>query len=157
MSPDDLNCPQIRQHRREYGELGHSTGFLISVAQAHVHGKFFDDLSRHGLRPGQISALILIRENPGIRHGELAEMLVFKLSYMTKLVKSFEAEGWVQRRISDSDRRAVELSLTEDGETYVAKMAPLLFQHDKNRPSGLDKSETEALVRLLRKHADIPE
>ena len=99
-----------------------------------------------------ISALIVIYENPGIRHGELADMLLIKLAQMSKMIKSFEAKGWVERRRPREDKRAVELFLTSAGRDYVEKNRPILMHHEAGRPSGLTAREHQQLVRLLRKY-----
>ncbi len=143
----DATCEE-----RSYGGLENMSGFLISLAQAHVYNHFGEELTPKGMRPAQISALILIRENPGIRHGELAELLKLKLAYTTKLIKSFEADGWVRREQSEEDRRAIQLYLTPEGAAFVDAMKPVLTESDAARPSGLNARETQQLMRLLRKY-----
>ena len=138
-----------------YGELETMSGFLISLAQAHVFNHFYEELTPKGIRPAQISALILIRHNPGIRHGELADMLSLKLAYTTKLIKSFEADGWVKRRQSKVDRRAIQLYLTPEGVSFVDAMTPILAESDAERPSGLTARETQQLMRLLKKYVQL--
>lgn len=149
----DATCEE-----RSYGGLENMSGFLISLAQAYVFEHFSEELTPKGMRPAQISALILIRENPGIRHGELAEMLKLKLAYTTKLIKSFEADGWVRREQSEEDRRAIQLYLTPEGAAFVDAMKPVLTESDAARPSGLTARETQQLMRLLRKYLgmDVP-
>ena len=152
MSVRKLPLPTAGNSGRDYGGLDEMSGFLISMAQAYVFDLFYHDLARHGLSPGKISALIVIYENPGIRHGELADMLLIKLAQMSKMIKSFEAKGWVERRRPREDKRAVELFLTRAGRDYVEKNRPILMHHEAGRPSGLTAREHQQLVRLLRKY-----
>ena len=152
MSVRKLPLPTPGNSDRDYGGLDQMSGFLISMAQAYVFDLFYHDLARHGLSPGRISALIVIYENPGIRHGELADMLLIKPAQMSKMIKSFEEQGWVERRRPREDERVVELFLTIAGRGYVEKHRPILTQHDANRPSGLTAREHQQLVRLLRKY-----
>lgn len=152
MSVRKLPLPTAESSDRDYGGLDQMSGFLISMAQAYVFDLFYHDLGGHGLSPGRISALIVIYENPGIRHGELADMLLIKPAQMSKMIKSFAEQGWVERRRPREDERVVELLLTTAGRGYVEKNRPILTQHDANRPSGLTAREHQQLVRLLRKY-----
>lgn len=152
MSVRKLPLPAAESSGRDYGGLDHMSGFLISMAQAYVFDLFHQDLARHGLSPGRISALIVIYENPGIRHGELADMLLIKPAQMSKMIKAFAEQGWVERRRPREDERVVELFLTTAGRGYVEKNRPILMHNDANRPSGLTAREHQQLVRLLRKY-----
>ena len=122
-----------------YGELETMSGFLISLAQAHVFNHFYEELTPKGIRPAQISA----------------DMLSLKLAYTTKLIKSFEADGWVKRRQSKVDRRAIQLYLTPEGVSFVDAMTPILAESDAERPSGLTARETQQLMRLLKKYVQL--
>lgn len=152
MSVRKLPLSAAQSNGRDYGGLDQMSGFLISMAQAYVFSLFHHDLARHGLSPGRISALIVIYENPGIRHGELADMLLIKPAQMSKMIKSFTEQGWVERRRPREDERVVELFLTTAGRGYVEKNRPIMTHHDANRPSGLTAREHQQLVRLLRKY-----
>jgi DNA-binding MarR family transcriptional regulator len=135
----------------DYGGLDHTAGFLITLAQVDVYAHFMQGLAQQGLQPSQISALILIRRNPGIRHGTLAGAIRLKLAHMTKLINALESDGLVERRASRQDRRSVELFLTPAGEGYVDRLAPMVFEHDAARADGLTPDDRRNLVRLLRK------
>lgn len=146
-----MDIAERSSNKIDLGRLEDSSGFLISVAQAYVFERFFESLGRYGLRPGMISALIVLRRNPGIRHGELAKCLNIKLARTTKMLKGFEANGWLDRSSPKHDRRIVELYLTPAGEAYVDEMAPIMFEHDSNRTDGLTSRERQQLKRLLKK------
>lgn len=139
----------------DFGGLEDSAGFLITIAQVYVFEQFHEALSRYGIRPGSMSALIIIDRNPGIRHGALAEALRTKLAHTTKMLKSLESEGLVRRGSPPHDRRIVELYLTDKGKRFVAENAPRLFEHDSNRPDGLTAAEKKRLIKLLRKFSRI--
>ena len=59
--------------------------------------------------------LTLILHNPGIRQGVLARRLMIKRAHMTKLIRSLEKSGYVERTIPDEDRRSVTLRLKCEG------------------------------------------
>lgn len=139
----------------DYGGLENSSGFLIRIAQVYIFESFYEALGKYRLQPGSISVLILIESNPGIRHGVLAQALSIKLAHMTKMIKAFEAKGFVTRNNPASDRRSVELTLTQSGREFVEEMRPLMFAHDTSRPDGLNNKERQQLNQLLRKFVKI--
>lgn len=133
----------------DIGSMNQSIGFLLRMAQLHVYEHFFDELGDHDIRPGEHSVLVLIQRNPGIRQGVLAQRLRIKRAHMTKLVRAMEMQGLVARSIPDSDRRAVELRLTGEGEKIVARNVELVQQNDETLTSRLSNEQTLELHRLL--------
>ncbi len=139
------------------GPLTRSLGFLLRLAQLESFKDFFAEFDTKGIRPGEISVLLLIAENPGIRQGALAKRLTIKRAHMTKMVQAFEAEGLVTRRVPEDDKRGVELRLTEAGTAHVAAVRPGFEAHDAHVPATLTPEEAETLRHLLRKYLNIPE
>jgi DNA-binding MarR family transcriptional regulator len=142
-APDDLV---------DMRDLMESVGFLTRLAQVHTYETFFEDLGAHGLRPGEFSTLLLIGRNPGIRQGVLAQTLRIKPAHMTKLIRSFEDRGLVERTIPDNDRRSVQLSLAQAGRDFIDDHRQAFAQHEINLRSSLSASELRALKQLLRKY-----
>jgi len=133
-----------------------SLGFLLRMAQVQVFDFFFEDLGKIGLRPGEFSLLWVIHANPGLRQGVLAQTMRIKRAHMTKMIRSFEERGLVERTIPDEDRRAVELRLTEAGTAFVAAHAETFFSHDDRRPTTLSPQEHAQFMALLQKYVGLP-
>lgn len=133
-------------------EICDSIGFLTRLAQVRTYDTFFEDLGQFGLRPGEYSTLLLIARNPGIRQGILAQALCIKPAHMTKLVRTFEDRGLVERTIPDHDRRSVHLDLTDAGHAFVAQHRQAFSRHEKRLNSTLSADELRALKLLLRKY-----
>ena len=133
-------------------DLADAIGFLTRLAQIHTYEIFFEDFSETGLRPGEYSTLMLIGRNPGMRQGVLAQTLRIKPAHMTKLIRSFEERGLVERTIPDHDRRSVQLDLTEAGRDFVKHHRDAFVQQEKRLMSALTESELGMLKRLLRKY-----
>ncbi len=135
--------------------LDYSLGFLLRVSQLKVFRHFFEKLGHIGLKPGEYSVLWVLSNNPGIRQGLLAQTMAIKNAHMTKLIRSFEADGFVTRKIPDEDRRAVELTLTERGNDFVKRHQPDFFGYVETLDSPLNEGETRELVRLLAKFSGV--
>lgn len=140
----------------ELGELAASLGFLLRIAQIQRFEHFFEAFGETGLTPGAWSILLVIGRNPGIRQGVLARALHVKPAHMTKTIRSFEDRGLVARHVPDGDRRAVELSLTPQGEAWLTRHAGRFEAHESKRPARLTAQETDQLARLLRKMTGLP-
>ncbi len=82
----------------------------------------------HGITPLQYLLLLHIKGYPGrdfATVGELAERLQAKPHGVVALVSRCEANGFVQRRPSSSDKRQVEVHLLKDGERLLTLLASL--------------------------------
>lgn len=141
----------------DLGDLRTSLGFLVRLAQLRVFEDYFEALGRYRMRPGEFSVLVVIGNNPGIRQGVLAQTLRIKRAHITKVIRKLEDRDLVTRRIPDEDRRVVELSLTPDGQSFVAERAEMMRAFDDAVPSGMTRAERDELVRLLQKFLGLTE
>lgn len=154
-TPETLIRPD--DQRMTLGPLGRSLGFLLRISQVTVFETFFAKLGDLGLKPGEFSVLWLICNNPGIRQGVVARNLHIKNARMTKLIRQFEDKGFVSRHVPDDDRRAVELTLTKEGQAFVETNAEDFFTYSLKGRSRLNAEEMAELIRLLRKYTGLEE
>jgi DNA-binding MarR family transcriptional regulator len=134
------------------GPLSGSLGLLLRIAQLQAFRDFYAALDSFGLRPGELTVLMLLAENPGIRQGLLARALMIKRAHMTKMVQGFEEAGLLRRTVPDSDRRSVELWLTEAGAARVRALQGPLEAYERRSLPGLPAPEAAALRGLLQKY-----
>lgn len=134
------------------GPLSDSLGFLLRIAQLQAFQDFYAGLETLGLRPGEMTVLLLIAENPGIRQGLLARALMIKRAHMTKMVQGFEEAGLVRRTVPDSDRRSVELWLTEAGAGRVRAVRGPLLAHEARSGSDMTPEDAATLRGLLQRY-----
>lgn len=134
-------------------ELEQIAGFALRIAQLTAFEQLFSLATPGGSRLSEQTVLFAISRNPGIRQGVLADLLKIKWPNMTKLVRSLEEEGLVERHIPRNDRRAVELRLTEDGAQACASFADDMRRRDRQALSMLDDGEYAQLLTLCRKIA----
>ncbi|GGL53325.1 MarR family winged helix-turn-helix transcriptional regulator [Wenxinia marina] len=150
--PPGLDDGEVR-----YGPLADSLGLLLRLSQLVAFGHFYDDLAEMDVRPGEMSVLMLLAENPGIRQGTLARALVIKRAHMTKMVRALEEKGWIERRVPPDDRRAVELRLTEAGACHVETLRGPFLAHEAVAGRGLSDADHAELRRLLRAYLGMPD
>ena len=91
--------------------------------------RYSEDLTRrHGVTPLQYQLLLQVKGYPDREHatvGELAERLQAKHHGAVALVSRCEDAALVTRRVSDQDRRAVVVKLTQKGERLLERLARL--------------------------------
>ena len=91
----------------------------------------------------------LEREPDGMTLGELSRRMMVSNGNVTGLVDRLVAEGLLQRRQSDTDRRAHYVSLTEAGRRGFAAMAAEHEDWVADLFADLDPGEIDALMALL--------
>ncbi|MGI3166980.1 MarR family winged helix-turn-helix transcriptional regulator [Pseudooceanicola sp. 200-1SW] len=126
-----------------------SLGFLLRVAQLGSFGHFFAVLGDENVRPGVVTVLDLIRENPGIRQGMVSKTLKIKRAQMSKMIRELESTGLVSRSVPPEDRRAIELRLTKEGEATIARITARFPEIERRTQRALTPAEGAELRRLL--------
>jgi DNA-binding MarR family transcriptional regulator len=83
------------------------------------------DLQTHGLQLTEYEILSMLSESEGgrLRMSELADLVVQSRSRLTHTAARLEKRGWVVRQSCLSDRRGVELVLTDEGWDRLNSMA----------------------------------
>lgn len=107
-----------------------------------------------GLSPYQSSYIPIVCARPGITQDQIARELHVNRSSVTRQMTSLEENGFVTRRRSSDDRRAVEVYPTDKAQAVL----PAVRQARKNWRSllldGMTDAEREALDVLLACLAD---
>ena len=134
-----------------FGPLNGLVGFHVHLLDVRLYQIFYERLGGRALTPGVFSTLLAIRENPGVRHGALADALMIRRPNMTTLINRLQREGYVSRRPSPDDKRWVVLFLTSKGERAVARTLSAMTSHDQKMTLALSPAERTTLLALLRK------
>ncbi len=109
-----------------------------------------------GVSPHQVSLLISIKHSPGVTVGELAADERVSTAAMSKRVSRLERDGLVARTQSETDRRCVGLTLTEEGHRVLRRVRSRRTAWLASRLGALSPAELgavgaaiEPLARLL--------
>ena len=105
------------------------------------------------LTPLQFSALDALRDNPGIDQAGLSEAVAKDRATIGAVADRLEQKGLVTRKLSDRDKRARELYLTEEGEALVALVYPVVERLQQEILTGLDGAEYRQFISLAAKAA----
>lgn len=93
--------------------------------------------------------LLHLEGSPGLTLSELSQRLLCSKGNMTRILKSMEAEGLLERRADPQDARAIRLRLTPGGLDRLQAARSAYRDYLEERYSGLALYEIESLMRVL--------
>src|SRR5215207_4121 len=126
-----------------------TTGYaLAKVCRTH-RGNVAALLAEVGLHVGQEMVLIELREEDGLRGGELAERLGVEPPTVTKMLRRLEGCGLVERRRDPAAARSFRVYLTEKGRALDGPVARCWAQAEETALAGLSAGERQTFQKLL--------
>lgn len=114
---------------------------------------FYDEMNREGLdiTPFQFAALSALQLNPGADQASVAAWTACDRATVGGVVDRLVEKGYVSRKVSEKDRRARVLNLTESGRETLARAQSVAERIQGLLTDGLTAEEGETLTRLLLK------
>ncbi len=131
-------------------------GHLIRRSQQIAVAVFMEEVAAAGfdLTPVQFAALATTGANPGLDQATLAGLIAYDRSTIGGVVDRLVQKGYLERAVSDRDRRARTLCLTEAGRTLLDAVRPIVRGVQESILADLDSEERRTFVALLRKVTD---
>lgn len=124
---------------------------VLSRAHLAVERHAQEDIARHGLSQGEFAIMEALYHKGPLLLGEVQRKILVSSGGMTYLVDRLEADGLVERRLCDTDRRARYAALTRKGEQLMRKIFPAHAAALERAVSGLSHAEKKQAIDLLRK------
>ena len=135
-------------------KLGTDLDHLLGYQLQRSHMLAIDDarqsLQPFGVTPAKLTALLLIRANPGCDQTALGRALSINRSSTMKLVNFLAERGLVERR-PGRDLRTNALYLRPGAEQRIDEMVQALRESDARVAERLSSAERAQLTGLLRK------
>ena len=78
------------------------------------------------LTPVQFAAMDAIRDHPGIDQASVAALIAYDRATIGGVIDRLGTKGLVARHVSDRDRRAREVRLTDEGVRSFSALLPLV-------------------------------
>jgi DNA-binding MarR family transcriptional regulator len=130
--------------------LTDDVGFLLSRASGLFVRASNAALASYGLRVRPYSVLLLVCAAPGgVSQRDLAETLGLDPSQVVSLIDELAASGLVERRPSESDRRAKMVLATDAGHVLRAEAVPVVEATVAAQLADLTGTEQLILRELL--------
>ncbi|WP_131600780.1 MarR family winged helix-turn-helix transcriptional regulator [Sphingomonas sp. 37zxx] len=135
---------------KEAPELEGLLGYQVQLAWLKLDNNARDVLAPFDISPARLTALVMVRDNPGCGQTTLGRALSINRSSAMKLVNALEGRGWVERQ-AGRDLRSNGLYLTAAGEQAIAAMIDALRESEDQLVQPLSHDELNQLLMLLAK------
>jgi DNA-binding MarR family transcriptional regulator len=106
-------------------------------------------LLAHGFYAGQDQIMLALDREDGQTPGNLAGRLGVRPPTITKTINRLQAQGFLEKRASDSDARQAHIFLTEAGREMIKAIEKSVRKTEKQALRGLDKKDQKTLFKLL--------
>ena len=133
---------------KQGADLQSLVGYRVQRANLLMETDARAALADHDLSPAKMTALILIRDNPGCDQTALGRALSINRSSAMKLVNILADKGLVERR-PGRDLRTNALMLLPEGARQLDAMLAAVRQSDERMTQRLGAEELKTLLALL--------
>lgn len=106
-------------------------------------------LLQQGLYAGQDQVMLSLDDEDGQTPGALAGKLGVRPPTITKTINRLQAQGFLERRASDTDSRQAHIFLTDSGRETIRSIEKSVRKTEKQAMKGLDKKDQKALGKML--------
>lgn len=106
-------------------------------------------LRRISLYPGQEILLMHLLDRDGLVQTELIQLIGFDASTATKMLQRLECEGFLLRKQSLSDKRAMTVHLTAKGRKLKLKLTEMWKELERISTSSLSEARKKQAVDVL--------
>lgn len=109
-------------------------------------------LKPFGITQAQYNVLRILngRSPEPCNPSEITEVMIEKMSDVTRLLDRLKSKGLIDRCICEHNRRKVNVSITEGGKQLLQEIEPII-QENRKRYEALSPEEAELLSDLLDK------
>jgi DNA-binding MarR family transcriptional regulator len=132
------------------------TTLKLMRAFREFHKSGWQERSIAGCKPSEIRVLFCIKHGmkPGasaMKVSEISKLLRVTSPTVTQLLKGLEADGFIERHVDPLDRRAVEIKLSQKGETFTRQAMEAFTSSMDGLVKYLGEEQSNQLAELLAK------
>ena len=131
------------------GGLAHDPGMGLRLAQIIVFRDLTATFRPLGLSPAEFAALTIIRDNPGLRLGALADMMLIRQPNLMSFIGGLQKRHLIARTRDPIDKRSFHLSLTPAGSELLVQADAAHDGHRQRLAEHLGVEDRDTLARLL--------
>jgi MarR family transcriptional regulator, organic hydroperoxide resistance regulator len=143
----DRRSEALTAVREEFGSL--------MGAERRLRGRDQHRKNDDGLTIAQVRALFALDKSEAATAGEIAETARLSPASVTAMLDDLERDGIVTRVRSDTDRRRVLVTLTEDGRAVLKKRRRLWLKRWDTAMSDVPERDLEAAAGVLHRIAGL--
>jgi DNA-binding MarR family transcriptional regulator len=124
--------------------------YLFAKAYQKTHGSFKKHLQECGLTPAQSLVIMALWEDEGLSAGELGKKLSFDYATLSGILDRLADGGWIIKKTSKDDRRALQIYLTSKGRDMAGTLLKVRDAVDKEILGTFNMEEKLLLKRMLK-------
>jgi DNA-binding MarR family transcriptional regulator len=123
--------------------------YLLNRTTFQLNQLLKSDLKPHGITIANWRVLAVLAANNDITMSDIASYAMIEPPTASRMVDRLVADGLIERRTGDSDRRVRSLALTPLGRETYGAVRDLAFAHTARALGGLSEAECAQLTDLL--------
>jgi DNA-binding MarR family transcriptional regulator len=124
-------------------------GFLIRRVHQLHYALFFEEFAGSDITPVQYGLLTILSSEEDLDQIEIANRLGIDRTNVADVLKRLSTAGLVERRRSETDRRAVLARLTSAGRALLRDMHPAMTRAQDRLLDCLDAPRRDAFIETL--------
>ncbi|AXT56232.1 MarR family transcriptional regulator [Aquimarina sp. AD1] len=147
-----MNIEDIIQTKKEL-PLSRKVIINLLYTENWISDRISSELKTYDISIQQFNVLRILKGQGGkpANLSTIQERMVSKMSNTTRLVDKLIKKDLVKRIICETNRRKVEITITENGNKFLDKISPVMDNFEKKITSNLSKEELNILNNLLNK------
>ncbi|AJD40687.1 MarR family transcriptional regulator [Rhizobium sp. SEMIA 4085] len=111
----------------------------------------FDSLVRErNMTLPRARVFFTLNKKDGINQRELAERLELETPTLVRILDAMEAQGFLERRVAGSDRRAKEIYMTDAGRAVAGEVEDLAADVRARVVAGISESDLRTTLSVIR-------
>ena len=136
------------------GEIIMEFSFPVMALQAQLHRRLMQGLEETGLSTGQPKVLAYLKSHEGQSQKDIARACLLEPGSLTVLLKRMEAQGLIERRLGEGDRKTRRIYLTEAGRTLAGRAVECFYEVESLAFEGVSEEEIAVFSRVCEKMLD---
>ena len=147
---------KIEEEIKSTIDIGIARKVLLNISfTKNVLGDRFQEIMKpYDLSNEQYNVLRILRGQKGkpVNMSDIQERMIAKNSNTTRLIDKLLLKEMVTRKECPANRRKIEILITDKGLDVLAKLDPLIIEHENYFAEKLSPEELEQLNTLLEKY-----
>lgn len=133
----------------QYALAPYNLGHKLKLASQLMYRDFLERLEPYGLTPFHYLVLCCLWEEDGLSTTSIAEKLKQLGATLTGVVDRMEERQLVVRERNLSDRRVVQIWLTEEGKRLMKVLPPIGASVIEKATKDISKDEQDMAIKIL--------
>lgn len=134
--------------------MSESLHYLLMTDHLMVQKSLIASVKDTGLTPGQPKVLDYLKKHDGAVQKEIAINCHIEPASLTTILNGMESKGYIRRIICTTNRKYLNVFLTELGRKYVERLETEFAGIEKSALKSFTDDEKEQLIYLLEKLYD---